>query len=320
MDKIRVAVLMGGISSERDVSLRSGKNVADALDRDKYDVRALDFTGDVAPIVALKDAVDVVFLALHGIGGEDGRMQGLLDLLEIPYTGSGVLGSAVAMHKGVAKALYLQAGIPTPTSLTLHAVVDALPLTEQVAQVRAQVGLPCVVKPANEGSSVGISIVHTIAELEAAIADAFRYDTELVVETFVAGVEISVPVLGVSDPHALPDVEIAPKSGFYDYENKYTPGATEEFCPARISAAAHAKAAAYAVQAHTALHCRGVSRTDMIVSGDDVTVLETNTLPGMTDTSLIPLSARTAGIDFPTLLDMMLTAALAEETDLDELA
>jgi D-alanine-D-alanine ligase len=310
MEKIRVAVLMGGISSEREVSLSSGANVAEGLDRDKYQVTTVDFTGDVAPIVALKGKVDVVFLVLHGSGGEDGRMQGLLDLLEIPYTGSGVLGSAVAMHKGVAKDLYQIAGIPTPKSLKLSSLAGDSTLKRQVKLVRDKIGVPCVVKPANEGSSIGFAIVKDANDLEQAIADAFLYDTELVIEAFVTGVEISVPVLGTDDPRALPEIEIVPKSGVYDYEMKYTPGATEEICPARISDAAHAKAAEYAVRAHQALHCWGVSRTDMIVTGDEVTVLETNTLPGMTGTSLLPLSAKTAGISLSELLDMIIGAAL----------
>ncbi|HEY3377962.1 MAG TPA: D-alanine--D-alanine ligase [Armatimonadota bacterium] len=313
MEIIRVAVLMGGISSEREVSLRSGANVANALDREKYAVRTLDFTGDVGPIVALKDQVDVAFLALHGFGGEDGRMQGLLDLLEIPYTGSGVLGSAMAMHKGVAKQLYGLAGIPTPTSITLQAGEEDSALNRQTRLVRDRVGVPCVVKPANEGSTIGISIVRTAKELEDALADAFLYDTEVVVEAFVEGVEISVPVLGTLAPQPLPEVEIVPQSGFYDYEMKYTPGMTEEICPARISDVARAAAADYAVRAHRVLHCKGVSRTDMIVTGDEVTVLETNTLPGLTDTSLLPLSARHVGMSFADLLDVLIADALGQD-------
>lgn len=312
MEKIRVAVLMGGISSEREVSLCSGANVVAGLDRDKYDVQTLDFTGDIAPIVSLKGKVDVAFLALHGPGGEDGRMQGLLDLLDLPYTGSGVLGSAIAMHKGVAKQLYQQAGIPTPNSFTLDAFAGDTALELQVEQVRERIGLPCVIKPANEGSTIGISIARDAASLEEGIAEAFLYDTELVVEAFACGTEISVSVLGTEDPRALPDIEIVPRSGFYDYTMKYTAGATEEICPARISDAAHATAAEYAVRAHRVLHCRGVSRTDMIVNGDEVTVLETNTLPGLTNTSLLPLAARIAGISFPELLDLLIAEALTE--------
>lgn len=315
MASIRVAVLMGGISSEREISLRSGAKVAEALDREQYVVTPVDFTGDVAPLVALRGQVDVAVLALHGPGGEDGRVQGLLDLLEIPYTGSGVLGSAVAMHKGVAKALYREAGIPTPAGITLDAFAGETALARQARQVREAVGIPCVVKPANEGSTIGISIVRAARDLEAALAEAFLYDTEVLAEAFVDGVEISVPVLGAADPQALPAVEIVPSSGFYDYEMKYTPGATREYCPARISEAAAAAAANCAVRAHRALHCRGVSRTDMIVTGDAVTVLETNTLPGMTATSLLPLSAETAGMPFPRLLDLLIAEALEPEVE-----
>lgn len=309
MDKLRVAVLMGGTSSEREISLRSGSNVIAALDRQKFDVCAVDFTGDVLPVVTLKDQVDVVFLALHGPGGEDGRMQGLLDLLQIPYTGSGVLGSAVAMHKGVAKDLYQVAGIPTPRGIVLTADPER-PSHDMVARVQDEVGFPCVVKPANEGSTIGISIVHDATGLTDALRDAFRYDVEVVVEQFVTGTEISVPVLDVTELTALPEVEIIPQSGFYDFEMKYTPGATKEICPARISDVAREKAADYALRAHQVLHCCGVSRTDMFVNGDEVVVLETNTLPGMTDTSLLPLSARIKGISFPALLEMLIEGAL----------
>lgn len=313
MPKLRVAVLLGGTSSEREVSLRSGARVADALDREHYDVRTVDFTGELKPIMALKGHVDVVFLALHGPGGEDGRMQGLLDLLDIPYTGSGVLASAMAMHKGIAKTIYRQAGIPTPPGLTFQAFDSDTSLAAQARQVREEIGLPCVVKPANEGSTIGISIVRAVNELEDALADAFCYDTEIVVEQFVDGIEISVPVLGTVDPRPLPAVEIVPGSGFYDYEAKYTPGATEEICPARISDTASAQAAAYAVRAHQALRCAGVSRTDMIVTGDEVTVLETNTLPGMTETSLLPLSAATVGLSYAALVEFLLADALGDD-------
>jgi D-alanine-D-alanine ligase len=307
MTTLRVAVVMGGTSSEREVSLRSGARVVAALAPPHYAVLSLDFTGDIAPIVALKGAVDVVFLALHGPGGEDGRMQGLLDLLGLPYVGTGVLGSAVAMHKGVAKALYAQAGVPAPIGTTLaRAAVDE-PAT--VAQLLTLPGVPCVVKPANEGSTIGITIVRTAEELPGALTEAARYDVDLIVEQYLAGVEISVPVLGIP-PQALPAVEIVPKHGYYDYANKYQPGATDEYCPARISPTAGARAADYALRAHKALYCRGVSRTDMIVQGDDVWVLETNTLPGLTDTSLLPLAARTEGLSFEALIAQMLATAL----------
>jgi D-alanine-D-alanine ligase len=306
MSKLRVAVLMGGISSEREVSLRSGANVVAALSADRYEVLPVDFTGDLAPLIALKGQVDIVFLALHGPGGEDGKVQALFELLGVPYTGTGVLGSAVAMHKWVAKQLYWQEGIPTPPGILLTS--GGCAHAEQV--VRERVGIPCVVKPANEGSTIGISVVKRLEDLAPALTGAFTYDADVVVEAFVAGIEISVPVLGTAEPHALPAIEIIPQSGFYDYEMKYQPGATEEICPARISETATARAAAYALQAHRALHCRGVSRTDMMVNGDEVMVLETNTLPGMTDTSLLPLAARTVGMSFADLLTYLIDDAL----------
>ncbi len=308
MPKIRVAVLMGGTSNEREVSLRSGGNVVQALDRTKYAVTPVDFTGGLTPILALKGQVDLVFLALHGPGGEDGQIQGVLELLHLPYTGSGVLGSALSMHKGIAKALYRLHGIPTPHGITLTSCADE-PARQRVL---SEVGLPCVVKPASEGSTFGVSIVHQDAELEAALATAFRYDREILVEQFVRGTEISVPVLGAAHPRALPEIEIVPKTGFYDYEMKYTPGATEEICPARISEIARGKAADYALRAHQVLCCRGVSRSDMIVADDEVIVLETNSLPGLTNTSLLPRSAQTVGISFPQLIDLLVDECLHE--------
>ena len=307
MAKIRVAVLMGGTSNERDVSLRSGSNVARALNPEKFTVIPVDYTGDLAAILALRDQVDVVYLALHGPGGEDGRMQGVLDLLRLPYTGAGVLGSAVAMHKGMAKAIYQLAGIPTPYGITLRAGA------EHQQDLAAEVGLPCVVKPASEGSTFGVTIVRSADELEAALALAFGYDRDVIVESYISGTEISVPVLGSAHPRALPAIEIVPKTGFYDYEMKYTPGATEEICPARISELAGGHAAAYAVSAHQALYCKGVSRTDMIVVNDEVIVLETNSLPGMTDTSLLPRSAQSVGISFAQLVEFLVADALNGE-------
>jgi D-alanine-D-alanine ligase len=309
MDTFRVAVLMGGTSSERDVSLRSGANVIAALRAAGHAVQPLDFTGDLAPVLALTGQVDVVFLALHGPGGEDGRMQGVLDLLGLPYTGSGVLASAMAMHKGVARAMCANHAIPIPAGIWADAGESNDAVT---ARVLAEMGVPCVVKPAQEGSTIGISIVRDVATLADAITLARRYDAELVVEQFVAGVEISVPVIGSAPPRALPAVEVVPANGTYDYEMKYTPGATAEYCPARISAAATARAAEIALRAHEALHCRNLSRTDMIVCGDDVVVLETNTLPGMTDTSLLPLAAKTVGLSFPELVTLLVADAIAE--------
>ncbi len=308
METLRVAVVMGGTSSERDVSLRSGANMARALDRPGYLVTPVDFTGDPAALLALRGTVDVVVLALHGPVGEDGRVQALLELLGLPYTGSGVLASAAAMHKGVARALFRDAGIPVPPGLDLDLTVTTV--DDAAADVRAALGVPCVVKPANEGSTIGISIVRDDAGLLPALTLAARYDTTLVVERFIVGMEISVPVLGVP-PTALPEIEIVPKTGFYDYENKYTPGATEEICPARLDDATRTLAAELALHAHAVLGCRSVSRTDIIVADDGLYVLETNTLPGMTDTSLLPLSARTAGISFPALLDRLIADALA---------
>ncbi|MBI3946183.1 MAG: D-alanine--D-alanine ligase, partial [Armatimonadetes bacterium] len=223
-----------------------------------------------------------------------------------PYTGSGVLASALAIDKIRSKAIYRDAGIPTPEFITLTADADAA--TRERAM--ASFPLPVVVKPCREGSTIGITIVRERARMLPALDLAFRYDAEALVERFIAGVEITGAVLGNGKPRALSLVEIVPRSGFYDYEMKYTPGATEEIVPARIPAEATARAKELATAAHHALGCRGMSRTDMIVAEDGIWVLETNTIPGMTETSLLPRAAAADGIPFPALVEMLIEFAL----------
>ncbi len=312
-EKIRVTVLMGGSSNEREVSLMSGTRVAESLDKEKYEVNTLDFTGSISKLNATLKKTDIVFIALHGTGGEDGKIQGLLDLLEVPYTGSGALSSAMAMHKGVSRIMYKNAGIPIAKGMEISAYSDISTLDAMTESIIAEIGIPCVVKPANEGSSVGVSIVTDANKLDEALSEAFLYDVDIIVEKFIKGIEISVPVLGTADPKALPAVEITPKSGFYDYENKYTAGKTEEICPARLTDAQTARAAELAIKAHNALRCINVSRTDMIVAEDDIYVIETNTIPGMTELSLLPLSAKAVGISFAELLDIMIMDTIGHD-------
>jgi D-alanine-D-alanine ligase len=335
MGKLRVAVLMGGDSSERDISLKSGTMVLRHLDRGKYDVVGVDLArlpgredvslpGDAASEAALEllpartlihadpsqpGRPDVVFIAMHGRGGEDGTVQGLLELLGLPYTGSGVLASALALNKALAKKVFVHDGIRTPAfvSFTLN---GSAPPAEIARRILDTVGLPCVVKPACEGSTIGMSFVHEAGALPAALQEAQRYDREIVVERFIRGVEITAGILGNDEPQVLPLVEIVPQSGVYDYEAKYTPGATEEIVPARIPEAAAEEARRLALAAHRALGCRGISRVDMIVAADGVHVLEVNTIPGLTETSLVPCAARAVGISFPELLDRLVALAL----------
>ena len=303
INPLTVALLSGGISSEREVSLKSGDQVYAALDKDKYRVIRYDPKTDLGRLVADAPIIDVALIILHGPFGEDGTVQGLLDLLGIPYQGSGVLGSALAMDKLVSKQLYEKSGIPTPAYITIHR--DDAQKTEPCLD---RIGLPLVIKPAKGGSSIGMAIVKTRDSLEPAIREAFRHDDTLVVETYIQGTELTVGVIGNRNLEALPVIEIIPDTQyeFFNYHAKYLPGASREICPARIDEALTEKARAYAKMAHRALFCEGYSRTDMMLKGRDLYILETNTIPGMTETSLLPLAAKTAGISFSRLMDMLI--------------
>lgn len=301
--KKSIALLSGGISSERDVSLKSGEQVFQALDKEKYDVRRYDPQTDLPRLVSEADQIDAALIILHGPYGEDGTVQGLLELLDIPYQGAGVLASALCMNKLAAKQLYERAGLPVPP----YAVVSQSS-GEPIDQIIERLGLPLVVKPVAGGSSIGMSIVHTAEELPQAIETALEQDASALIEGFIEGVEITGSVLGNDDPQALPLIEIIPdkRHPFFDYQAKYVAGETQEICPARISPELTEKAQSYARRAHQALFCKGYSRTDMMLCGDQFFVLETNTIPGMTPTSLFPQAAQTAGISFGQLLDQLI--------------
>ena len=309
MKKLTVALLSGGISSEREVSLNSGNQVFEALDKDKYDIRRYDPKSDLPRLVTEADDIDAALIILHGPFGEDGTVQGMLDLLNIPYQGSGVLGSAVAMNKVVSKQLYEKAGLPILPYIAIKAK-DSFN-TDDIA---ARLGLPVVIKPVQCGSSVGMSIVREADELKAAIKKAFAYDNEVMIEAFIDGVEVTGGVLGNDNPDALPLIEIIPDKNheFFDYEAKYTPGVTKEICPARIDDQLTSKAQSYAVMAHEVLGCRGYSRTDMMLRDRELFVLETNTIPGMTVTSLFPQAAAAAGLPFGKLMDRLIELSLEE--------
>lgn len=307
MKKMRLALIAGGKSSEREVSLKSAEQVYQALDKAKYGIRRYDPATNLAQLVQEAPELDVALIIMHGRGGEDGSMQGLLDLLEIPYQGSGVLASAVAMNKELSKTLYLQARLKVPQALAFS---KPKPLTP--AEIESRLGLPVVIKPINEGSSIGIAIARSLSEVEAGLAAAFRYDYRVMVEEYIDGVEVTGGVLGNENLQALPLIEIVPSSShhFFSYEAKYQPGATEEICPARLSPELTAQAQQCALTAHRALGCRGYSRTDMRLRDGEFYVLETNTIPGMTATSLFPQAAQAAGIEFPALLDRLIELAL----------
>jgi D-alanine-D-alanine ligase len=303
MKKINLALLSGGISSEREVSLNSGDQVFDALDKEKYNIIRYDPKTDLSRLVSEASQIEAALIILHGPYGEDGTIQGLLELLDIPYQGSGVIGSSVAMNKLATKQMYELADLPTPPYMVLKQgdSIDAADFEERF-------GFPLVVKPLEAGSSVGMTIVKSESEIEMATQKAFEHGECIMVESFVDGVEITVGVVGDQTLEALPIIEIVPGDAyeFFDYEAKYTPGATREICPARISDVLTQKAQTYAKMAHKSLFCEGYSRTDMIIQEDEIYILETNTIPGMTATSLLPQAAAAAGISFTELLDRLI--------------
>ena len=309
MEKMTIALLSGGVSSEREVSLNSGDQVYEALDKEKYNIVRYDPKTDLARLVNDAGGIDAALIILHGPYGEDGTVQGLLDLLGIPYQGSGVLGSSLAMNKLASKYLYEKANLPVPPYVALQ---KSDPLDPEAWQ--QQFGFPMVVKPNESGSSVGMTIVKSKDAVKAAVEKAFSHDTTILIESYVEGIELTGGVIGNKELLALPVIEIIPDDAheFFDYEAKYTAGVTEEICPARIDDEMTQKAQSYAKMAHTALFCRGYSRTDMILKDREIYVLETNTIPGMTATSLLPQAAQSAGFSFSQLLDRLIELSIEE--------
>ena len=298
---IRVAVVYGGDSSEREVSLHSGLAVYTALKAEGFEAELVDVsdillkTGDLSRFVGPRRP-DVAFLAVHGTNMEDGGMQGLFELLHIPYTGSGVQASSLAMDKSATKRILASEGIRTPKGVLVDSPTADVPFEG-----------PWVVKPNSEGSTVGLSFVDNREDLKSAISRALSYDKSALVEELISGMEISTPVL---IDRALLPVEIAPDSGRYDFASKYVPGATREIVPARLPDRVLERAQEIALKAHRVLGCRGATRTDAIVRGEEVIVLEVNTLPGLTGTSLLPNSAAASGIPFNKLCRVILEEAL----------
>ncbi len=307
--KIRIAVLSGGWSGEREVSLKSGKAVYDALNRERYRVTRYDPRDDLEALIKKRAEIDLAFILLHGTFGEDGRIQGMLDVLRIPFVGSGVLASAMALNKQVAKDIFRGVGLRVAEDMLLKRG-DRF----SADRVIETLGSPVVIKPVSEGSSLGITIARNRETIVKGIEKAFQYDGEVMVEAYVGGTEITCCILGNQDLEALPVVEIvpAPAYGFFDYDAKYSPGATDEICPAAISPSLTEEAQAYARMAHRALGCRVWSRSDMIIRDETLYLLETNTIPGMTETSLFPLAARSAGMTLSDLLDKMIFLSLEE--------
>ena len=308
----KVAVLAGGWSDEREISLSSGRACEKALRQAGFEhVELLDVADSDFVSHLTNGAFDVAFPAMHGRFGEDGCIQGLLEILHLPYTFSGVLASAMGTAKDVAKTVFRAADIPTPQGVTVAAGSE---LTEdQRAEIIDKLGLPLFVKPASNGSSYGITRVTEESQLADAIRTASATGGNVIVEQCITGMEITVPVLGNEDAHALPIVEIVTGAEFYDLKVKYEPGELHHVIPARLDEDIYARAQELAEKAHKALGCRGVSRSDFIVTEEGVPyILETNTIPGMTETSLLPDSARHAGIEFPELCRRIVELALEE--------
>lgn len=350
-----IVVLAGGLSPERDVSFVSGSKIAEALvskghrvilldvfmgvgkegddlseafsNPEKYSVKIFGITEKAPDLAAVKASredqsdcffgpnvialcrmADIVFLGLHGKCGEDGRLQAAFDLYGIHYTGSNYLSSAICMDKGTTKVFLRERNVPVPEGIVIHAGENA------EEQIRTKLRPPYVVKPLGGGSSIGVSIVKNDSELKSALTEAFRWEEELIVEEYIEGREFSICVL---EGRALPIIEIAPISGFYDYKNKYQAGSTVETCPAKLSLKKTEEMQRYAVEAAAALGLTTYSRMDFLMKEDgSIYCLEANTLPGMTPTSLIPQEAAVIGIDFPTLCEKLIEISLKKQKTL----
>src|SRR5690625_2357711 len=300
---LKIGVLYGGVSGEREVSLSSGKGIIDALKKNKHEVVAIDFHPDKIHEVIELD-VDLVFIGLHGKFGEDGRIQGLLDMLNIPYVGSGVLASALAMDKAKAKQTFESHQIPIAKS-EAYQVTETTDINTLAEKINTSFVPPFVIKPNREGSTLGLTIVDDKNQVKEAIDKAAASDDTLLVEAFIKGKELTVPVMGSpGEEKALPIIEIIPKNDLYDYESKYSPGGSEHVIPAQIDNELTKIIQDYAVLAHQVLGCKTYSRVDFILTENNVPIiLEVNTLPGMTPTSLFPDAAKALGMSYETMIE-----------------
>jgi D-alanine-D-alanine ligase len=303
----RVAVVCGGPAAEREVSLTSGREVANAL-RASFDEVTVHEPDLQLAEELMRGHIDVVFPALHGPLGEDGAIQGMLEVAGVPYVGSGVAGSACAMDKVIAKRLFRDAGLP----LAREVVVERAEAADAAARVRAELPGRLAVKPATQGSALGVAFAESDADLAAAIGAAFRFDEKVLVEEFVEGSEITVGILESPEPWAFPVIDIrTPGNSWYDFEHRYAPGLSEHVIPAPLPPDVYASVQELAVRAHVTLGCRDLSRVDFVVEPNGrIALLEVNTLPGMTPTSLYPDGARAAGISFERLVEQLVRRAL----------
>lgn len=302
---LRIGVIAGGISSEREISLLTGENIYRSLLKSGYDAIFIDLKGDFYNDLK---KINLAFLALHGRYGEDGTVQGLMEIMKIPYTGSGVLGSAIAINKILTKKILKCENVLTPRYTVLDIDSKKSPVGTDLL-TGEKLSYPVIVKPNCEGSTIGVNIVDSDKQFEHAIEDASKYDNKILIEKYISGRELTVSVIG-KDPFALPIIEIRPRSGFYDYEAKYTKGMTEYIVPAELSSELSLHISKTAVKCHKVLECSGISRVDFMLDGqNDAYAFELNTMPGMTATSLVPKAAGAVGINFDLLVEIILDSA-----------
>jgi D-alanine-D-alanine ligase len=308
----RVAVLKGGRSLERQVSLRSGARVEDALARLGHDVEPVDVGVDLVRRLQAMSC-DVAFVALHGRDGEDGTVQELLEILDVPYTGSGVLACSRAMDKVLTKHLLLEAGLPTPAFFSFtQTAFRELGATDALAAIAQRLAFPIVVKPSSQGSALGIKFARAAEDLPGALVAAFSYDGRVLLERHIAGRDLAVSVIdGPGGPQTLPVVEAVPREeDFYDFEARYEIGRTEFVCPAQLPTATTGRAQELALATYRLLGCSGFARVDLMLGADgELAVLEANAIPGLTETSLLPQAAEAAGVGFDELVGRILELA-----------
>ena len=305
--KEKIGVLMGGWSREREISLRSGRKVSESLERQGFDVVCIDVGRNVAEVLR-REQIDVAFIALHGKPGEDGTVQGLLETMGIAYTGSGVLASALALDKLMSKSIFMHEAIPTPPYIAVLSDDDLDSVTARAVQ---DLKLPMVLKPRAEGSSIGVEIIESADEVRPSVLRLRTAFGDLLMEKYISGMDATCGILGTAaQTRALPVLELVPKNRFYDYEAKYTKGATQFIIPARLSPAIYESTQEIALRAHKAVGAWGFSRVDMVVSSDgEPYVLEVNTMPGMTELSDLPAEAEAVGISYDQLVAEMLRSA-----------
>lgn len=310
---MKIGVLIGIKSAEKEIALKTAKNIINALRIKGYSYVEIPIDENVIEKIK-NEKIDVAIISAHGKYGEDGTIQGLLDLIGIPYVGSGVLASALALNKIMAKKVFLFHNIPTPKWIEISKKDLETKDLEEILKNLVKLKKPWIIKPATQGSTIGLSVVNEDKNLKEALKEAFQYDDVAVIEEFIKGTEITAGIYDVEKPICLPLIEIIPKTGFYDYKTKYTPGLSDHIIPARLPEKIYKKAQELGVLAHQALGCRHLSRVDMLVEEktNNIYVLEVNTIPGMTETSLYPEAAKAFGIDFPDLIDSFIKAALKD--------